>query len=236
MRRFLLALLVVSLLEGCASSRTYIAVQDAESAPSPRKILLLPPEVRMQEVSAGGIAETVQEWSNRANENLVHALKELVREKQLFELVDMPALSEEQQEIVDQHVAMYEVVANNAYQFGKLNDGSWSQRAKDLNYTVGPGLQFLAEQTGADGALFLVGLDSVSTPGRRALFIVTTIMFGLPVIPPGFSYVAAGVIDLRSGKLLWQSYDYGIGRHDLRQLHDVRTLTGSVLETYPKAK
>lgn len=231
MRRLFFAFLLISLLAGCASGRTYTATHDTPLAP--RKILLLPPEVRMQEVTAGGIAETVEAWGKKANENLIAALKEHVQAKQMFEMVEMPALSPEEQEILDQHTAMYEVVANNAYQFGMLRDDSWTERAKELNYTVGPGLKFLADETGADAALFVVGLDSVSTMGRRVLFVVTTIMFGLPVIPPGFSYLAAGLIDLRSGKLLWQSYDYGIGRLDLREPKDVQSLTASVLETYP---
>jgi hypothetical protein len=190
----------------------------------------------MQEISAGGIAETVEEWSKQANENLVLALKEEVTAKQMFEIVEMPAVSEAEQEILDQHIAMYEVVATNAYQFGMLHDGSWTERAKDLNYTIGPGLKFLAQETGADAALFLVGLDWISSTGRRVLLVVTTLMFGLPVIPPGVSYIAAGLIDLHTGKLLWQSYDYGIGRLDLRQLDDVKGLTASVLETYPTAQ
>ncbi len=233
MRKLLFVLFLTSLLGGCASSRTYTPAPNGEPVPLPKRILLLPPEVRMQEVSAGGIAETVEEWSKKPNENLVAALREEVKAKQMFEIVEMPAISDAEQEILDQHVAMYEVVATNAYQFGMLRDGSWTERVKDLNYTIGSGLKFLAEETGADAALFLVGLDSVSTMGRRVLFVVTTIMFGLPVIPPGFSYVAAGLIDLNTGKLLWQSYDYGIGRLDLRELSDVRSLTTSVLETYP---
>jgi hypothetical protein len=233
MRKLLLALLLVSLLAGCASSRTYTAAHNGEPPATPKKILLLPPEVRMLEVTAGGIAEIVEEWSKKANENLIAALKERVRTKQMFEIVEMPALSPEEQEILDQHTAMYEVVASNAYQFGMLRDDSWTERSKELNYTVGSGLRFLADETGADAALFIVGFDSVSTTGRRLLFVVTTIMFGLPVIPPGLSYVAAGLVDLRSGKLLWQSYDYGIGRLDLRDPADVQSLTASVLETYP---
>ncbi len=224
-------ILAALLLSACASTRTYSPVGNGE--PAPKKILLLPPEVRMQEISAGGIAETVEEWSKKANENLIAALKQEVDAKQMFEIVEMPAVSEAEREIVDQHIAMYEVVATNAYQFGMLRDGSWTERARDLNYTIGPGLEFLAEETGADAALFLVGLDMVSTTGRRVMIFVTTLMFGLPVIPPGFSYVAAGLVDLHTGKLLWQSYDYGIGRLDLRELGDARSLTTSVLETYP---
>ena len=233
MRNFFLAFCVVAVLTGCAAGRTYTAMENGEAFPKLRKILLLPPEVRMQEVSAGGIAELVDEWSRKANDNLVLALKQQVSEKQIFDIVEMPSLSEAEHEIVEQHTAMYEVVAANVYQFGKLNDESWSERAKDLNYTIGPGLQFLAQKTGADAALFLVGLDTVSSTGRRVLFVVTTIMFGLPIIPPGFSYVAAGLVDLQSGKLLWQSYDYGIGSLDLREPQDARSLTASVLETYP---
>ncbi len=233
MRNFFLVLCVAAVLTGCAASRTYTATESGRPFPKLTKILLLPPEVRMQEVSAGGIAELVDEWSKKANENLVLALKEQVSEKQMFDIVEMPPLSDAEQEIVEQHTAMYEVVATNVYQFGKLNDHSWSERAKDLNYTIGPGLRFLAEKTGADAALFLVGLDTVSSAGRKAMFVLTTIVFGLPIIPPGVSYVAVGLVDLQSGKLLWQSYDYGIGRLDLREPRDARSLTASVLETYP---
>jgi hypothetical protein len=52
------------------------------------------------------------------------------------------------------------------------------------------------------------------------------------VIPGGVSYLTAGVVDLKSGDLLWLNYEQDQGT-DLREAKDADTLLRKVFSTYP---
>ena len=66
-------LMVVCLiaLAGCATSRTSVHrdLAQAPDRPLPRKVLLLPVEIRVHEISVGGVVEKVDDWSNQASAN-----------------------------------------------------------------------------------------------------------------------------------------------------------------------
>lgn len=222
-------------LAGCAANRAYLspAVSDLTARSLPKKILLMSPNIRVIEVSTGGVAEQVKDWSNQAKENIVSALRQRAGPGGMFEIVDMPEVTEAEKAILDQHVAMYEAVAAAATEFGVSTDSVWKARSKSLRYTLGPGLAFLAEKSGADGALFLQADDAISTGGRRAVLILTLLMFGLPALPPGYSYLSAGVVDLRSGDLLWLDYDWNIAKRDIRRAADAAGLMDDVFKSYP---
>jgi hypothetical protein len=50
----------------------------------------------------------------------------------------------------------------------------------------------------------------------------------------GQTYAVAGLIDLRSGRLLWQSYDSNISS-DLRLKDDASKLVETLFKSYPAA-
>lgn len=233
----LLLTLLVVILSACANQKFYVApLADANQHNLPKKLLLIPPDIRVVEVSAGGVPEKVTEWSKRATENVLSALHARAGSTRDFELVDMPELSETEKRTLEQHVAMYELVADTASDFGVSTDPVWRNKAKGLNYTLGNGLDFLADRTGADAALFLVGGDAVSSGGRRVVLAITTLLFLVPAVPPGFSFLSAGVVDLRTGKLLWLDYDWNVARRDMRQREDAAGLVNDVFQSYPHAR
>ena len=62
--------LCVAALAGCATSRTSVHRDLAQAdRPLPRKVLLLPVEIRVHEISVGGVVEKVDDWSDQASAN-----------------------------------------------------------------------------------------------------------------------------------------------------------------------
>lgn len=234
----LLALLAAMLLilAGCSTPTTYLARPLAEpAAPAlPKRVLLVPPDVNVVEVTVGGIGEKDAEWSRQAADNLLASLRGQAGKGDLFELVVMPELSQEEKDAVDAHRAMFELVAASASEYGLSTYTFWKQRAAKLHYTVGPGLGFLAQKSGADAALFISAEDAVSTGGRLAVLAATIILFGMPAITPGYSYLAAGIVDLASGNLLWHNFDWNIARRDLRKPQDADGLLTEVFSSFPR--
>lgn len=235
-RSLLLPFLLLFSLAGCSTPTTYLARPLAEpTGPKlPKKVLVVTPDVSVVEVSVGGVGEKDAEWSRQARDNLVVALRAQAGKGNLFELVVMPDLTQEEKDTVDAHAAMFELVAANASQFGLSTDSFWRNRASQLHYTVGPGLAFLAEKSGADAAMFISAEDAVSTGGRVAVLLATILLFGVPALAPGYSYLAAGIVDLASGDLLWHNFDWNIARRDLRKPQDAEGLLTEVFSSLPR--
>jgi uncharacterized lipoprotein YmbA len=69
-------LLAMALLAGCATTTAkvhYTLKDNPESRPL-RQVVLLPVDVNVKEMSAGGMQEEVPEWSRKAEENIRSAL------------------------------------------------------------------------------------------------------------------------------------------------------------------
>ena len=230
------ALLLLLALAGCSTPTTYLArpLAEPENPRLPKRVLVVPPDVNVVEVTVGGVGEKDAQWSRQAKDNLLAALRAQAGKGNLFELVAMPEITQEEKDVLDAHAAMFELVAANASEYGLSTDSFWKNRASQLRYTVGPGLAFLAEKSGAEAALFISAEDAVSTGGRVAVLLATILLFGMPALTPGYSYLAAGIVDLASGDLLWHNFDWNIARRDLRKAQDADGLLTEVFASLPR--
>jgi hypothetical protein len=197
----------------------------------PKKILLLPPQMFVAELSAGGVIERQDDWTKTANENLLAAAETLFKEGSQFEAVRLPKLNEADDEIVESHIGLYDRVAQAIFIYGRGQDSGWQQKKTEWDYTLGKGLAFLREKTGADSALIFTGADIISTEGRKAAFAVG-LLLGV-AIPIGQSFVSAGLADLNTGEIRWLSYDQSMSL-DTRDPAAVQELVRDFFKTYPQ--
>lgn len=195
----------------------------------PRKILLMPPQMFVAEMSAGGVIQKQDDWTKQANENLLAAAETHARENGRFETMRMPALSPEETEIVESHIGLYDRVSYAIFVYGQGRGDGWEQKKIEWDYTLGNGLAFLRERTGADTALIFVGYDIISSSGRRALFAINLLRLGVPL---GQSFITAGLADLQTGEIHWLSYDQSMSM-DSREPAEVESLVRDFFETYP---
>jgi len=233
-----LALAAVLLLAACATGTTAVhkSVSQAPEKPLPRKVLLLPVDIAVHEISAGGVVEKVDTWTEAASGHANDYLHELARSSGAFQLVAGPQLAPDQKAQLDQHVALYEVVAGSAFLARRSPFQVWQQRAREFDYTLGPGLAPLADATGIDAAMVVIGSDYISSAGRRAAMVMGVLLSalsGVLVMPQGgISFISVGVVDMRTGDLLWFGTDQGQAT-DLRNEADVRRMLEGLFRTYP---
>ena len=201
-------------------------------AARPKKVMLLPPQVFVYELSAGGVPTRMADWEATARDNLVAAANRLTHEAG-FELLPAPALDPQLGDQLEAHMGLYERVAQSVFVYGRGDQDAWAHKQNEFDYTLGPGLAFLREQTGADAALIVLGSDYISSGGRRAAFIAG-LALGV-IMPLGQSFITAGIVDLTTGDVLWMSFDSS-ATMDSRTRTDVDALMHDLYATWPAAK
>lgn len=195
----------------------------------PKKVVLLPPQVFLYEISAGGVPTRMTDWEATARTNINSAASRLASESRLFELVAAPLSDTLAQETLDAHIGLYDRVAQSVFVYGRGEQSAWAHKKMEFDYTVGPGLAFLREQTGADAALIILGSDFISSGGRKAAFIAGLAL--RVIMPLGQSFLTAGIVDLKTGDVQWMSFDSGY--KDTRDAADVDRLMRALYQTWP---
>lgn len=233
--RLATAALLVFGLAACAPLPTYVNERNGSAELlAARRILLAPPELRVFEVSAGGVPEPVKAWSDQALPGVIRSLKQELARSPGTQFIEPDGLDAADRATLDLHLAMFRRVADQIAAVRDSHDPIWKERAGELEFLLGSGMQPLAERTGADAVLFVDGIDFISSTGRRIVFVLSTILAGgIPVLPLGTAYMQAGLVDLRSGEVLWFGRDYRHARGDLREAETAGALTAGVFRHYP---
>ncbi|GAB4441891.1 MAG: hypothetical protein OHK0026_08240 [Rhodocyclaceae bacterium] len=226
----LIGCLALLCLPAGAQQMIHHSLTDQPPRPLPRKMVAIPADILVREVSAGGVLERVPKWTEEASSNCTRAIREIAAERSDFELLAQPELSEEEREVLERYLATYLVVGSTAHGLTVIDDPAWAHKRKHFDYTLGTGLAFLREKTGADAAILMVGDDVVSTGERKTLAVVGA-LFGVAV-PLGRSILAAGVVDLATGDILWMNYSAS-RQYDLKDYASVRKMFDEMFRAYP---
>ncbi|MFZ5511131.1 MAG: hypothetical protein ACOZCP_13865 [Pseudomonadota bacterium] len=225
-----LAALVLSAAAYAQQHRIHYTLLENPPRPLPKKLVVIPADVRVRELSAGGVLEKMPAWTEQASSNLTAALQAAAGQRKDFELVPLPEFTEEERAQLDQYLATYMVVGSAAHYLTLFRDPAWEHKRQRFDYTLGSGLEFLRQKTGADAAIMLVGDDVVSSAERKVAFVLAA-AFGIG-LPMGQSLVSVGVVDLGSGDILWMQHSTSIS-HDLKDPEGAKAMVAEILTVYP---
>ncbi len=237
-RPLLLALLVAALLAGCQATlpqhRVHQRVLEQPQLLSRTdRVLLLPIDIEIKEMSTSGLTEVVPAWTETA--------RELLRQELLAQaaprlgarvLQPMPETSDLQpDEHMEEYMRLAKLVWANAFFMTQLGGPAWRHKAKRFDYSLGPGLKTLAERSGAHRALLVIGEDVHSTAGRKALMVGMAAL-GV-VVPLGHTFLSVSLIDLDSGDLLWMNTFIRGDNTSLLKAEDIRKVLDDLFADYP---
>jgi len=186
----------------------------------PARAVLLPVLLEVYDVSTPSRPELVDEWTRAAAREIEAAL---VRWGEEADSVSFePATGVEREDpVLEEHAALFERVAAAALSFPGPATGSgadrsvWWHKLEDFDASLGPGLAHLARSTGADAGLLVTGASRVTdeTRAETRLFL--------------------GVIDFRTGDLLWLAQARETGLPLGSGAEPARSLVQKALAHYP---
>src|SRR5262245_6653961 len=197
-----------------------------ESLPKGAKVVIMPTDIELFVISAGGVMEPKADWTEAASKYFKDGL---VRKKQALGLAAVE-LSAKQADEADEINALHGAIARSIamHHFGALKlptkDGK-------LDWSMGDSVQPIKQASGADYALFSFVRDSYASTERKAM------MVGLALLGIGLGVHTgyASLVDLNTGRVVWFNQLFR-GSGDLRDAENAAETIEALLREFPVAK
>lgn len=199
--------------------------------PKSAKLVIMPTDIELFQVSAGGIMEPKADWTEAANKHFRAALVE--RKKSLgvaaMELSDKDA--DDTAEINTLHAAVARSIQLHHFGPGFLH---LPTKGGQLDWSMGEPVRIIKEKTGADYALFSWIRDSYASAERIAATIALAIV-GIGIHPGGMQTGYASLVDLNTGRVVWfNQLQRATG--DLREREKAAETLSVLLTGFPATK
>lgn len=166
------------------------------------RIVLMPLDVELFELSAGGLMEPKADWTSAARNHLIESIRKVQAENNLhlieYEKVSIaPDIADSLDQIQKLHGAVGQAILVHHYLPGQ----ALPSKNGRFDWSLGPQVQPLRTTTDAHYALFVYVRDSYSSAGRTAL-IITAALLGVAV-QGGAQLGFASLVDLDTGAVVW---------------------------------
>lgn len=222
---------------GAAAAQERTAIKQGFELPanSGKRILVFRPKVSVGAQSTGGMFEPNAEWTDRAHKNIEAALRK--RQAGLGNVVLLaPEAYGNQAQLVQEYTNLFYAVSEAVvtYQFftgNRLATKKRDNKAGVFDWSLGEGVRDLPGASDADYALFISNKDAYGSTGRKMLQIVAALGPGIAV-KSGEHKGAAGLVDLKTGDVLWLNADFAMGG-DVREVDGAEKRVGQLLEEFP---
>lgn len=192
---------VTAVLAGCVTTtqQTGHTLPRDEGA---RRIIVLPPDVELSILHAGGQEEVNAAWTWNARRHIAGDLADRFRQMRVA-LVNGDKIAPESvgdpKEV--QLLKLHEVVGTAIIHHQYQGPRQLPTKVNSFDWSLGPEARHLATKYGGDYALFLFVRDSYSSDARVATMIIAA-AFGVG-IQGGTQIGYASLVDLHSGDVVW---------------------------------
>lgn len=205
------------------------------------KIVVFRPDVSVGSLRVGGLDEPNADWTTAARTNIQTAMEASAesREAQMTFLGDFEGA---EGDLVNEYRGLFEAVAMSAFSHATLGDNLPTKLVRQadpkapkryrLDWSLGPEAQRLRAVTGGDYALFFFTKDSYGDAGRKVAQLLMAGLFGA-YVPAGVHIGYAGLVDLRTGDLVWFNTDLAMGG-DPREPDGATKRVSQLLAGFPK--
>lgn len=198
---------IVFFISGCASYVKKSPTFD-ESIKKTKTIAVLPADIEVYQLTAGGVRELIDEWSSQSKALVRDALERFLGSRFGFEIksIDEDWLKKNHKELWVANRSLYNAVSLSALLHAYPGPNTFPAKLKNFDYTLGHEVKKLSEVCHADALLFVHGIDHEATAGRVALFWWNLLMgaaTGVTILPINPSFMTVGLVDADTGNLEW---------------------------------
>jgi hypothetical protein len=199
--------------------------------PRDAKVLFMPTDIELFQVSAGGIREPKADWTQIAVKHFRAAL--LTKKKTLG--VASVELSETDADEAAEINALHAAVAGaiRVHHFGPSQLQLPTKDGK-LDWSLGESVRLLKDRSGADYALFSWIRDSYASAERIAATIALAVV-GIGVHPGGQQMGYASLVELATGRVVWFNW-LNRGTGDLREAEKAQETLEALLAHFPQSR
>lgn len=230
----LVSLLVsLSVLVGCTYASPLVRERGWERAGADVRVLLMPPQIVLGQVTAGGLMEPNAAWTATAKKNLTEAIRDdLYARNASLEIYEPPegdmVKEYEHNQLVKLHEAVGGAILQHKYRYG----APLATKEGKFDWTLGDGVKLLRDEYNADYALFVYVHDTYASSGRMLLSIALSLMFFFPVHAGSGQQGFATLVDLETGDIIWFNRLVSMSGN-LRSLEPARKVATKLLTDLP---
>jgi len=199
--------------------------------PGTARIVLLRPAIKVGAQSTAGLFEPNADWTAQARENIGRSLAK-AQGGLGNSVVECPEQVGTDATRLAEYQDLFDTLVQSVieFQFFPGNRLPTKKRKDQFEWGLGDGLARLPAFAGADYALFVTTEDHFGSTGRKVLQVFAALA-RVPVtagVHKGF----AGLIDLRTGELVWLNADMQMGG-DVRDAEGADKRVRQLLEGFP---
>ena len=193
------------------------------------RLVVIPADMELYSISAGGVVEPRADWTDAAQKNLVTALEG--QRKLLgpdFTSLDAAAADE-----LAEVITLEQAVAKAIAMHHRNGNMELQTKAKRLDWSMGEAVRPLKERTGADYALFTWVRDSYASSERKAAMLALALIGAISV--GGEQLAHASLVDLNTGRIVWFNQISRMSG-DLREPGPAKETVEALLKDFPVMK
>ena len=224
----LAALLAAAVLHAQPVDTKYLA-PGFQSRPAGSHLVILPVDMELFSISAGGIAEPRADWTEAAQKNFKAALA--ARSKQLG--ANTRVLEDAEVDPFAELLALERAVGSAIFIHHARPNLQLPTKDGRLQWSLGDAVKPLQARTGADYALFTWIRDSYASNERKAVIIGLALLGSVNFGGEQIGY--ASLVDLQSGRVVWFNDLYRMAG-DLREEATAAETLAKLLENFPELK
>ncbi|MFK7888170.1 MAG: hypothetical protein AB8G16_15020 [Gammaproteobacteria bacterium] len=213
---------MLAMTVGCTTTQQYAQTDFAPPAGDYRMVVM-PLDVTVSKLTAGGLTEPNAEWTNTARERLLQAIENQQQSKGgAVDLISPEACQDCNSPQMLDLVSLHNAVGQSIL-LHKVAGVTLPTKKNTFDWTLGDSAVEYGAASGYDYALFLFAENSFSTGGRKALQVagLASCLIGVCAVVDGGSQLAfATLVDLNTGNVSWFNFLFsGLG--------DIRTAEGA---------
>lgn len=200
-------LFLVILLSGCATNSLKVSPSFSQNACNIKTIAVLPPDIKVYRLTAGGVRELVDEWNEESKALVWQSLQKYLGKRYGFNIkfIQEPLLEANCKDLWISTKALYNAVSISALMHAYPGPNAFSSKLENFEFTLGPEVSTIARICEADALLFVSGYDYEATGGRIALSYWNYFMgalTGVTTVLKNPSFMSIAMIDGHTGDLL----------------------------------